>query len=244
MTYLFIHKTISPLYFKWAVSVQYQGADVPVVLVLGSWWLRRSKLSGLTALWWRKFLRMPDVFCSLLLSQKGIPSAPSAAYLVFGFASHPSGILVYSAGYPAHLLFLVLIVVFVLYLASFVTWVAVYMFSMHTTCNYTRGFLLFDRHIVHLFMWKAYMLCLAMPTYIRMYVAGYTIVVCSSWYSRQVNMNYILSMTITTMCILSITMTIIHRCLLWLQCPHLPDGVVVTWGKTILSGRNKQPKSC
>lgn len=95
---------------------------------------------------------MPDVLCSLLLSKKGIPSAPNVAYLVFGFASHPSGILVYSAGYPANLVFLVIIMVFVLYLASSVIWVAVYMFSTHTTCNYTRVFLLFGRHIGHIFM--------------------------------------------------------------------------------------------
>lgn len=50
----------------------------------------------------------------------------------------------------------------------------------------------------------------------------------------------------TLMCILSLTMTIIHRCrrhLFWVQSPQLPV-VVVTCDKTILCGRNKQLESC
>lgn len=112
--------------------MQYRGPDAPVAAVLSGWCLRRSAWSGVRVLLRVKFLWMPDAFCSLLLSQKGIPSAPSAAYLVFGFASHPSLILVYSVGYPAYLLCLVLFLFFVLYLANSVTWVAVYMFS-HTS---------------------------------------------------------------------------------------------------------------
>lgn len=55
------------------------------------WWLtvEESRWSGLGPLLWVKFLWRPDILCRLALSWKGIPSAPNAAYLCFGFASHP-----------------------------------------------------------------------------------------------------------------------------------------------------------
>ena len=118
------------------VNVQYLGADVLMDTLCGSWWLKRSRLSGLRALWWEKFLWMCDALCIFFLFQKQIPSTPSVACLVFGFAGHPYGRLVYSERYPAYLLSLVIILVFVLYLASSVTWIAVVFpcFLLATTC--------------------------------------------------------------------------------------------------------------
>ena len=183
ITYLYMHKTISPLYPELAVSMQYHGADAPVAAVLSGWWLRRSRWSGLRALLWVKFLWMPDAFCSLLLSQKGIPSAPKAAYLGFGFASHPSLILVYSVGYPAYLLSLVLILFFVLDLANSVTWVAVFMFS-HPSYLQLHKFLftLWWTHCSHTYMKYLHVVFgyAVNLLYIYMYVCvvGYTILVC------------------------------------------------------------------
>jgi len=143
-------QAISPLHPELAVSMQYHGADAPVAAALSGWWPRRSGCSGLRALSGVKFLQMSDAFCSLFLSQRGIPSAASTAHLFFGFASHPSQILVYSVGYPAYLLSLVLIMFFALYLAHSVTLAAVYVFS-HTYCLQIHKFLftLWWRHYAY-----------------------------------------------------------------------------------------------